>query len=93
MIYPLELASEMSAFLGLLGERVEGAMEALMLFPPTALERAMRMKEVLLRAMNEEYSWLRALSQWGSRSTISLCLRHDRQKRTHRDEPTVRSQF
>jgi hypothetical protein len=31
-----------------------------MLFPPTALERAMQIKEVLLRAMNKEYSWLRA---------------------------------
>jgi hypothetical protein len=31
-----------------------------MLFPPWALERAMQIKEVLLRAMNKEYSWLRA---------------------------------
>lgn len=31
-----------------------------MLFPPLALERAMQIKEVLLRAMNKEYSWLRA---------------------------------
>jgi hypothetical protein len=31
-----------------------------MLFPGSALERAMRVKEVLLRAMNKEYSWLRA---------------------------------
>lgn len=31
-----------------------------MLFPPTALERAMQIKEVLLRAMNKEYRWLRA---------------------------------
>jgi hypothetical protein len=31
-----------------------------MLFPPRAVERAMRIKEVLLRAMNKEYSWLRA---------------------------------
>jgi molybdenum-dependent DNA-binding transcriptional regulator ModE len=31
-----------------------------MLFPPSALERAMQIKEVLLRAMNKEYSWLRA---------------------------------
>lgn len=31
-----------------------------MLFPSSALERAMQIKEVLLRAMNKEYSWLRA---------------------------------
>ena len=31
-----------------------------MLFPPKALERAMQVKEVILRAMNKEYSWLRA---------------------------------
>jgi transposase len=31
-----------------------------MLYPPEALERAMQIKEVLLRAMNKEYSWLRA---------------------------------
>jgi hypothetical protein len=31
-----------------------------MLFPPRALERAMQIKEVMLRAMNKEYSWLRA---------------------------------
>jgi len=31
-----------------------------MLFPPKAVERAMQIKEVLLRAMNKEYSWLRA---------------------------------
>jgi transposase len=31
-----------------------------MLFPASALERAMQIKEVLLRAMNREYSWLRA---------------------------------
>jgi len=31
-----------------------------MLFAPSAVERAMQIKEVLLRAMNKEYSWLRA---------------------------------
>lgn len=31
-----------------------------MLIPPKAVERAMQIKEVLLRAMNKEYSWLRA---------------------------------
>ncbi len=31
-----------------------------MLLPPSAVERAMQIKEVLLRAMNKEYSWLRA---------------------------------
>jgi hypothetical protein len=31
-----------------------------MLLPPKAVERAMQIKEVLLRAMNKEYSWLRA---------------------------------
>jgi transposase len=31
-----------------------------MLYPPSAVERAMQVKEVLLRAMNREYSWLRA---------------------------------
>jgi transposase len=31
-----------------------------MLFPPSAVERAMQIKEVLLRAMNKEYSWLQA---------------------------------
>ena len=31
-----------------------------MLYPPLAVERAMQVKEVLLRAMNKEYSWLRA---------------------------------
>lgn len=31
-----------------------------MLFPLSALERAMQIKEVLLRAMNKEYSWLGA---------------------------------
>ena len=31
-----------------------------MLYPPRAVERAMQVKEVLLRAMNKEYSWLRA---------------------------------
>ena len=31
-----------------------------MLFPPSAMERAMQIKEVMLRAMNKEYSWLRA---------------------------------
>jgi hypothetical protein len=28
-----------------------------MLIPPSALERAMQIKEVLLRAKNKEYSW------------------------------------
>jgi hypothetical protein len=31
-----------------------------MLIPPKAVERAMQVKEVLMRAMNKEYSWLRA---------------------------------
>lgn len=31
-----------------------------MLFPSLALERAMQIKDVLLRAMNKEYSWLQA---------------------------------
>jgi molybdenum-dependent DNA-binding transcriptional regulator ModE len=31
-----------------------------MLYPLPAVERAMQIKEVLLRAMNKEYSWLRA---------------------------------
>ncbi|HEV7502921.1 MAG TPA: ISNCY family transposase [Vicinamibacteria bacterium] len=31
-----------------------------MLFPPTAVERAMQIKDVLLRAMNKEFSWLQA---------------------------------
>lgn len=31
-----------------------------MLLPPRALERAMKAREVLMRAMNKEYSWLRA---------------------------------
>jgi transposase len=34
--------------------------EVAMLFPPSAVERAMQIKEVLLRAMNKEYSWLQA---------------------------------
>ena len=29
-----------------------------MLYPPSALERAMQIKEAMLRAMNKEYSWL-----------------------------------
>jgi transposase len=31
-----------------------------MLFPPSVLERAMKVKEVIMRALNKEYSWLRA---------------------------------
>jgi transposase len=31
-----------------------------MVYPPSAVERAMQIKEVMLRAMNKEYSWLRA---------------------------------
>src|SRR4051794_4943790 len=31
-----------------------------MLFPPTAVERAMQIKDVMLRAMNKEFSWVRA---------------------------------
>lgn len=31
-----------------------------MLYPESAVERAMQVKEVLLRAMNKEYSWFRA---------------------------------
>jgi transposase len=31
-----------------------------MLFPPKALERAMQVREVIMRALNREYSWLRA---------------------------------
>src|ERR1700704_5370641 len=31
-----------------------------MLFPPKAVERAMQIKEVMMRAMNKEYSWLQA---------------------------------
>lgn len=31
-----------------------------MLFPPSAVERAMQIKDVLLRAMNKEYSWFQA---------------------------------
>ena len=31
-----------------------------MLFPPKAVERAMQIKEVMMRAMNKEYSWLKA---------------------------------
>lgn len=31
-----------------------------MLYPPSAVERAMQIKDVMLRAMNKEYSWLRA---------------------------------
>src|SRR5437762_14243932 len=31
-----------------------------MLFPPTAVERAMQIKDVLLRAMNRDFSWLQA---------------------------------
>ena len=35
-------------------------MEVPMLFSPSALERAMKVKEVILRALNKEYSWLQA---------------------------------
>ena len=31
-----------------------------MLYPPLAVERAMKVKEVILRALNKEYSWLQA---------------------------------
>ena len=31
-----------------------------MLFPPSAVERAMQIRDVLVRAMNKEYSWLQA---------------------------------
>ena len=31
-----------------------------MLYPPKAVERAMQIKEVMMRAMNKEYSWLKA---------------------------------
>jgi transposase len=31
-----------------------------MLFPPTAVERAMQIKDVMLRAMNKEFSWVQA---------------------------------
>jgi transposase len=31
-----------------------------MLFPPRAVERAMKVKEVVMRALNKEYSWLQA---------------------------------
>jgi transposase len=31
-----------------------------MLFPPSALERTMKVKEVIMRALNKEYSWLQA---------------------------------
>ena len=42
-----------------------------MLFPPTALERAMQIRDVLVRAMNKEYSWLRAAEILGlSRVTL-----------------------
>ena len=36
-----------------------------MLIPPSAVERAMQIKEVLLRAMNKEYSWLQAAEVLG----------------------------
>lgn len=36
-----------------------------MLLPPSAVERAMQIKEVLLRAMNKEYSWLQAAEVLG----------------------------
>ena len=39
-----------------------------MLFPPTALERAMQIRDVLVRAMNKEYSWLRAARDPGDHS-------------------------
>jgi transposase len=35
-------------------------MEVPMLFPPWVLERAMKVKEVIMRALNKEYSWLQA---------------------------------
>ncbi|HEY8232664.1 MAG TPA: helix-turn-helix domain-containing protein, partial [Vicinamibacteria bacterium] len=35
-------------------------MEVPMLFPPSALERAMKVKEVIFRAINGEYTWLQA---------------------------------
>jgi len=39
--------------------------------PPLAVERAMQVKEVLLRTMNKEYSWLRRRRFWdhASRTT------------------------
>jgi molybdenum-dependent DNA-binding transcriptional regulator ModE len=48
-----------------------------MLFPPSALERAMQIKEVLLRAMNKEYSWLRAAEILG---ITARGLRHMRKR-------------
>lgn len=48
-----------------------------MLFPPSAVERAMQIKEVLLRAMNKEYSWLRAAEILG---ITPRGLRHVRQR-------------
>jgi hypothetical protein len=35
-------------------------LEVPMLFPPSAVERAMKVKEVIMRALNKEYSWLQA---------------------------------
>jgi transposase len=47
-----------------------------MLYPPAAVERAMQIKEVLLRAMNKEYSWLRAAEILGITARGVRRLRH-----------------
>jgi hypothetical protein len=48
-----------------------------MLIPPSVVERAMQIKEVLLRAMNKEYSWLRAAEILG---ITARGLRHMRKR-------------
>ena len=47
-----------------------------MLYSCSAVERAMQVKEVLMRAMNKEYSWLRAAEILG----ISLKTLHNKLK-------------
>lgn len=57
-----------------------------MLYPPLAVERAMKVKEVILRALNKEYTWLQAAEILGISARGLRRLRH-RPARVHRAAP------
>jgi transposase len=75
MICPVELAHEMSAFLRRLGVDLSAAAD-MVIYPQPAVERAMKIQEVILRAMAKRMTW------WQAAEIIGIS---DRQMRRWRE--------
>src|ERR1700684_2395874 len=82
MICPVEIASDMSAF-----RRWCGTMQGMISYTQAAMERAMKVQEVMLQAMAKKISW------WQAAEILGISDRHMRRWRERYEEFGFRGLF